>query len=135
MRLRVARIIGKFEGGESGIIFLETLAALALLGIIVIAFLSGLATASKAVMVADERTTAESLAQSQMEWAKNAGYEYEATEYSPAPLPSGQDYVDYSATIAVEPLRSPGDGIQKITVTIRRAGEEVIKLEGYKLNR
>ena len=45
MRLRVARIIGKFEGGESGIVFPETLAALAPLGIIVVAFLSGLATA------------------------------------------------------------------------------------------
>ena len=135
MRLRVARMFGKFEYSESGIVFLETLAALALLSTIVVAFLSGLATVSKATIVADERTTAESLARSQMAWVKNADYVYDATEYSLAPLPSSQDYFNYSATIAVASLRNPDDGIQKITVTVKRAEEEVIKLEGYKVDR
>ena len=128
-------MLGKFQSDESGIVFLEVLAALALLGVIGVAFLSGLATTSKATIVADKRTTAESLARSQMEWVKNADYAYDVTEYSPAPLPTGQDYLGYSAIIAVVPLRSPDDGVQKVTVTVKRSGEEVIELEGYKVDR
>jgi len=120
---------------ESGVTLLETVVALAILGTIAVTFLSGLATTSKAAFTADERATAESLAQSQMEWAQNADYVYDATQYSPAPIPSGKDYINYSATIAAEPLDSPDDGIQKITVTVNRSGEAVITLEGYKVDR
>jgi len=109
--------------------------ALAILGTIAVAFLSGLATASKAAFIADEQATAESLAQSQMEWVKNADYVYSATEYSPAPIPDGKDYINYSAIIAAEPLHDPDDGIQKITVTVKRFDKGVIKLEGYKVDR
>ncbi|MFQ5996594.1 MAG: hypothetical protein ACE5KP_03105 [Dehalococcoidales bacterium] len=133
--MRLLRILGKFTGGESGIAFLETAVALAILGVIAVAFLNGLTTSSKSVFTADEQTTAESLAQSQMEWVKSANYSYEATTYSPAPLPSGKDYLDYSVLITAEPLRNPDDGIQKITITIRRADKGVIKLEGYKVDR
>ena len=128
-----AKMFGKFERSESGATFIETLAALALMGIVATAFLSGLATTSKATIVADEHTTAKSLAQSQMEWAKNTDYVYETTAYSSAPLPSGPDYLNYLATIDVEPLHSPDEGIQKIIVTINHSDKEVIKLEGYKL--
>ena len=70
----IARILSKIAGSESGIIFMETVIALALLGIIAVAFLSGLATTSKATVIAGEQTTAESLAQSQMEWVKKITY-------------------------------------------------------------
>ena len=120
---------------ESGVALLEMVVALAILGTIAVTFLSGLVTTSKAAFTADERATAESLAQSQMEWAKNSDYVYSATQYSPAPMPSGKDYINYSATIAAEPLHDPDDGIQKITVTVTRSGEGVITLEGYKVDR
>ena len=109
--------------------------ALAVLGTIAVVFLSGLVTSSKATFSADERATALSLAQSQMEWAENTSYSYFATEYSPAPMPSGKDYVYYSANITAVPLHDPDDGIQKIIVTVIRSGEVVITLEGYKVNR
>jgi len=133
--MRLLRILGKFTGRESGVTFIETVVALAILGVIAVAFLNGLTTTSKSVFIADEHTTAESLAQSQMEWVKNASYSYNATTYSPAPIPSGKDYLNYSTLITAEPLRSPDDGIQKIIVTIKRSDKGVTKLEGYKVDR
>ena len=121
--------------GEKGSSLIETLVALALLGVIVVAFLSGLATTSKATIVADEQSTAESLARSQMEWAKTATYVSGVTTYSAAPIPSGSDYTGYSANISAVSLNTPDDGIQKITVTVKHFAKEVTKLEGYKVNR
>ena len=133
--LREVRMPSMFACRESGITLIETVVALAILGVIAVTFLSGLATASKAAFIADEQATAESLAQSQMEWVKNADYVYSATEYSPAPIPGGKDYINYSAIIAAEPLHDPDDGIQKITVTVKRSDKGVINLEGYKVDR
>lgn len=62
------------RGKEAGVSLIETLIALALLGIIAATFLSGLTTAAKATFIADERATAESLARSQMEYVKSQGY-------------------------------------------------------------
>lgn len=121
--------------GHRGVSLIETLVALAIIGAITAIFLSGLITASKASFTADEQTTAESLARSQMEWVKNATYEEDTAQYPPALMPSGSDYVNYSAVIAAEPLHDPDDGIQKITVTIKRFDETIITLEGYKRQR
>ena len=126
---------GIFACRESGVTLIETVVAVAILGVIAVTFLSGLATTSRAVFIADERATAESLAQSQMEWVKNVNYSYNATEYSPAPIPGGKDYINYSANISAQPLHAPDDGIQKITVTVKRSDKGVIKLEGYKVDR
>ncbi len=133
--LRVVRRISRFAGSESGVTFIETVVALALLAAIAVAFLSGLATTSKAAIIADEQNTAESLAQSQMEWAKKADYVYGTTGYSLATIPGGKDYIGYSATITTEPLHNPDDGIQKIIVTVEHYDKEVLKLEGYKVDR
>ncbi len=120
---------------ESGVTLLETVVALAILGTIAVTFLSGLVTTSKAAFTVDERATVESLAQSQMEWSLNATYVYEATQYDPAPIPSGKDYINYSANITAQPLNIPDVGIQKITVTVNRTGEQVFTLESYKVDR
>ena len=136
MRLfRVDKGASIFSCRESGVTLLNTLLALAILGVIAVAFLNGLANASKAAFTADEQSTAESLAQSQMEWAKTVTYVYSATEYSPAPIPGGKDYINYSAIIAADPLHDPDDGIQKIIVTVKHSDKGVIKLEGYKVDR
>ena len=133
--LKAAKMLSIFTRSESGVTLIETLVALAIVGAIAVAFLSGLATTSKATIIADEQATAESLARSQMEWVKNADYVYSVTEYSPASLPSNKDYVNYSAVITAEPLHVTDDGIQKITVTIKHFDKEVMKLKGYKVDR
>ncbi len=128
--MRLFSISRVFICRESGVTLLETVVALAILGTIAVTFLSGLTTTSKAAFTTDERATAESLAQSQMEWAQSASYN--ATGYLPPPPPSSRDYTNYSANITAEPR---GEGIQKITVTVNRSGEQVFTLESYKVNR
>ncbi len=71
LRLRVTKKLG---GGESGVTLIETLVALAVLGLIAVVFLSGLATAARATLIADEQATAESLARSEIEYVKSQDY-------------------------------------------------------------
>ncbi len=133
--MRLFSVLRIFTRRESGITLIETVVALAILGTIAVIFLSGLTTTSKAAFIFDEQATAESLARSQMEWAQNADYVYDTTEYSPTAIPNSKDYLNYSATIAAESLNNPDDGIQKITVTVTRFGETTTKLQGYKVDR
>ena len=129
------KITRKLKGNEAGVSLIETAVALAILGLIAVAFISGLATAAKATIIADEQATAESLARSQMEYVKTLDYVYDTTQYSPAPIPDGEDYSGYSVMIDAEPLHDTDDGIQKITVTIKHYDKPVITLEGYKVDR
>ncbi len=144
--LKRQNLCGLFQHNSKGFSLIEVLIALALLGIIGVAFLSGLATASKALFIADERTTAESLARSQMEYVKNCSYEYGASpSYEQVDVES-LTHPGYFISVDAPPidpdtgaaLANPGDdeGIQKITVTIEHPdGDEVITLDGYKVNR
>ena len=134
---KLARLFRIFARRERGATLIETLIALAILGVVAAAFLSGLTTTAKGTIIADEQATAESLARSQMEWVKseNVPYIYGTTEYSAALIPAGEDYADYSATIDAEALNSPDNGIQKITVNINHSDKELLKLTGYKMDR
>ena len=131
----VAKMLRIFSFGESGISLIEVVAALAILSGVAVAFLSGLATTSRASVIDDEQATAESLARSEMEWLRNIDYVYEATEYPPAPLPPDGDYISYSVTTTAEPLHSPDDGIQKIAVIVKRVNKEIVILENYKVDK
>jgi len=132
---------------SGGFTLIEVLIALALFAIIAIVFAGGLSTASRAVLTADVRTRAESLARTQMESVKN------------------EDYIDYSESghgnytvieedlytlqVDVEPLNPDtyapynedegvfdyDDGIQLITVTVSHDDRQVITLVGYKIDR
>lgn len=125
-------MLKKIIKSERGITLVEVLVALALLGLIASAFLMAISTATKAIYIADERTTAESLARSQLEFVKE------------------QEYIDYSETghdvydeiiipdekygigsLIVEELQI---GLQKITVIIHHHDYEVLTLEGYKVD-
>jgi type II secretory pathway pseudopilin PulG len=128
-------IIRFFTRRESGVTFMETVIALAILGTVSVTFLNGLTTTSKSVFMTDERSTAESIAQTQMEWVKNASYDPGATTYPPAPIPDGKDYLNYSTVITAAPLDTPDDGIQKVTVTIQHSSKDAFHLEGYKVDR
>ena len=110
-------------GKEKGMTILETAIALALLGIVGVFIFSGLATTSRSVFIARERTTALSLAQSQTEYVNSLDY---SAEYIPDLIP----YEDYDVDIYAD---EPYGGIQKITVTIRHHDRPVITLESYKL--
>jgi len=117
---------------QRGFTLIEVIIALALLGIIAIAFLGALATASTAIIIADERTTAESLARSQMEYVKSQDYSdnqwsYEVTGSSRTVLagtPSWWDddnppllssnYAGYSVEVKAEDFDADNDGILEV---------------------
>jgi type II secretory pathway pseudopilin PulG len=113
---------------ETGSSLIETVVALALLGIIGVTFLGALATTSNSRLIADEHASARILAESQMESIKKQTY---ASSYEPVPIP--MDYPGYSAAIDVDNMRN--GNIQKITVTIRHHDRDIETLESYKVNR
>ncbi len=163
--LKRQNLCGLFQHNSKGFSLIEVIIALALLGIIGVAFLGGLFTASKATFIADERTTAESLARSQMEYVKDQDY-ITADAYDPGVPGSGEviylkideseipeGYFIWSvnrAGFTVEntiyvygvPWDSESNetvvtdvGLQRIKLVIKHNGDPVITLEGYKVDR
>ncbi|MFC1957490.1 prepilin-type N-terminal cleavage/methylation domain-containing protein [Chloroflexota bacterium] len=131
-------VIRKLKGNESGATLLETLVALAILGLVAVAFLGGLSTGAKATIVANERTTAESLAQSQMEYVKSQDYDSRNNpQYTQIPdNPTGYDiFINAERLDAKDDGHENDDGIQKITVTVSHNGNLVLTVEGYKVER
>ena len=147
----------RLKRSQKGFGLIEVIIALGLLGIIGVALLGALAAASSAIIVSDERSTAESLARSEMEYVKSNDYStapwsYELpagtsptgqfpewwNEEEPHTLPEGYD--NYTATVVASRLdpyddgTDSDDGLQKITVTITFLEEEdtIIVMEGYK---
>jgi len=66
--LRLTKSCQAFVGNSRGFTLIEVLIALAILGVAGVAFLTALTTASTAIIVGDERTTAESLVRSELEY-------------------------------------------------------------------
>ena len=130
---------------EKGFSLIEVMIAIALLGIIAIAFLGALSTGSKAIFIADKQATAESLARTEMEYVKSQDYidysEDPHDVYDTISTPTGYS-VNFSA-VPFDPdtglpysqvggIFEQDDGIQKITVKVDHQAQEVIILEGYK---
>jgi len=138
---------------------IEVVVALTLFAIIAIAFAGGLGTASKAVLTADIRTNAESLARTQMEDVKKQLYNYAPTggvaNYTKiADIREGYAICSGNVTtgkpfncgngdlIIAIPWNSGNNtaadtdtGLQKITLVITHEGNDIITLEGYKVDR
>ncbi|MDP2952038.1 MAG: prepilin-type N-terminal cleavage/methylation domain-containing protein [Chloroflexota bacterium] len=108
---------------QRGVSLVESLVAVALLGVAVIAPLSALSTGLLAEGVADEGVTAQSLARSQLEEIKAASY---------APTYSAIQEPGYNVSVGVTSLDA---NMQKITVTILRDGRTLQVVEDYKVNR
>ena len=138
--MRLNRKVRKaFQGSSRGFTLLEVVIAIALIGIIAVAVLSSLSTASMALIIADRRATAESLARSQMESIRDQDYiDYSESghdDYDLIPSPEGYEI----EPVTVEPLDV---GLQKITVTVsyyivrpeNRMVEQEYTLVDYKRN-
>ena len=157
-----SRLGRAFQRPSPGFTLVEVLIALALFSIIAIAFAGGLGTASRAVITADVRATAESLARTQMEHVKNQPYQDEDDlvngealylKIASADIPNGYEICSVSRNgtivkcsngdpiVAVpwdsatgERLEPMGEdnGLQKVILVIKHEGTQVITLEGYK---
>ena len=125
---------------QKGQMLIEVLVAMAILGVVAVAFLSAMVTSYGAVALADRKTTAESLTRTELERVKDAPYpivDYTRISTSsapPSPPPSGYR-VEVTAVYIVPPTYVPGTaagmaGMQMITVkvvTVRTDGS-VIKV-------
>ena len=127
--------------GQRGVIIIETLAALAVLGLIGAAFLGGLFTSSKTIMLSQQNVTAESLFKSQVEYIKTQAY-IPVADYStencyelidiPADL-AGQSYdVEINPPEQIiAPDLAPFE-LQSITVVVKRNGVIVLTVSIYR---
>lgn len=130
--------------GQRGVAFLEILVGLALLGIIGIAFLNGMTSTFKAIVISQERVAAESLAKSQIEYLKVQDYilvadydpDYPATSYELITVPSDLAAAGYSVNISTpEALISELEGgfeLQSINITVRRNSEQKMQISIYR---
>lgn len=129
---------------ETGIGLVESLAAVAILGIAATSFVLSLSTGAIAVRDDDQIVVAQSLAHTQLEYVKNYPYDPGATTYpyvytydetynpNPITLPEG-----YGISVVVSSITQAGGDtdIQKITVTISQEGVELLTAEDYKVRR
>jgi prepilin-type N-terminal cleavage/methylation domain-containing protein len=147
----------RLVSGQKGTTLIEVLIAIAILGMIAVPFLTALSTSSRGIIIADERTTAESLVRSEMEYVKNSpynstGFSYEipATPDNPPPWDESRTalddrYAGYSVNVTGVPIDpdtgealSSGDkNIQNITVRVYHWGEDepVLTTSTYKIAR
>jgi len=129
---------------ETGIGLVESLAAVAILGAAVTAFVVSLSTGALAVREGDQEVVAQSLARAQLEYIKNYQYSPGATTYpyvytysktynpNPATLPEGYDI---SVVVSSIPQAGGDSDIQKVTVIISRNGVNRLTVDDYKVNR
>jgi type II secretory pathway pseudopilin PulG len=121
-------------GKEQGITMIETMIGLAIIGLVTVVFLSGLATASQGTILSREQTTAESLVRSEIEYVRSYPYEYDVLTYPVDPgltIPVG--WVIPLPT--VEPVHATDDGLQKVTVSAEHNGETILSIVMYKAYR
>ena len=113
--------------GEKGISLIDTIAAVALLGVISASFLGGLATTSNSRVSADERASSKILAETIMEHVRKQPY---ATTYE---FTIPDDFPGYTATINATKQRN--NNIQLVRVTVHHRDRDVFSLESYKVSR
>jgi type II secretory pathway pseudopilin PulG len=115
---------------QRGMGLAETLVAVAILGTAVVAFIVSLSAGSLTVKEQDTETVAQRLAQTQMEYTKNAAFIPGAVTYPVLAAPA-----TYSVTVGVTQATGGDTNIQKITVKVLKDSVSIITLTDYKVNR
>jgi prepilin-type N-terminal cleavage/methylation domain-containing protein len=120
---------------QEGQTLIEVLIALAIFGVVAVAFLTALTTTSVALIVADQKTTAESLARSELEYIRNSPYADTYDDNGDGWLTDTAVWVfkiptGYSLQILTGPAERAG--MQQITVKVYQKGELVLTTVTYK---
>jgi len=110
---------------------IEVLIALALTGGVVVMVLTTLSTGTKTLGTLDEMTTAENIAQAQLEYTKSDTFQSLPATYDVIPNPPS----NYSVTVEASAVPSRDASLQKITVTVYHQSDLVFSKEGYKVDR
>jgi len=151
------------NGYEKGLSLIETIVGLAIISIVAVVFITGLATSFKGKMVQDKGAFGQAIAVSQMEYVKTQpfstnewSYSVSTTNRSSTQQPSWwddnnppqlkDDYDRYYAVLAAEDFDADGDSllevpgdddsVREITITVyNTADEEQFSLTAYKANK
>ena len=121
----------KIKGaGERGIGLVEAAVALALLGGVVLTMVFSLSGGAIAVEKDDELETAQGLARTEMEYIKAYTYNATATTYPAVSAPSS-----YSINVTVSAVPDANSYVQKVVVSISKAGRDLFTIQDYKEDR
>ena len=123
----------KLARDQKGIGIVETLVALAILGVISVGFLSAIATSYTAVRLSDRRTTAESVARTMIERVRVAPYPLATGVVGglDAGLPSGFT-AEVSVANSTEWVGTPPSPVQLVTVVVKHQDRTILTTETYK---
>lgn len=154
MKKLLPKVAKALRGSSKGLTLIEVLIALAIFSIIGVAFFVGLATSYHGLIIADERTTAESLTRSELEYIKSTsysdlegGFSYQIPGNPPPPWwdpPHSLDsqYENYSVNVTGVPIDpethepdGPDQGLQQITVEVYHGAKLVLTTVDYKVKR
>ena len=124
---------------QVGFAMLEVLISLALIGIVVAGILSALSTSSRATITNDVQTTAQNLAEGQIEYVRGQPYDADIDHNPPeyqvlADVPAG--YNVNCTAIRLDPEgdgSDDDDGLQKITVTVNFNSVTATTIEAYRV--
>jgi Tfp pilus assembly protein PilV len=117
-------------GGQDGVGLVETLVAVAILGVTLVTLLAAISTGSIGVATTEERVTAENLARSQLEYTKSQPYSTAPASYATVTPPAG-----YAISAEATSIPEGDSSIQKITVTVTRDSDTLLTVEDYKVDR
>ncbi len=126
---------------QEGNSHVEALVTVAILGLFGTALLGGLLTATKTTPLTDEKSTAQSLAENQLEYVRTQDYDYINNPPQYLALSGTAVPNDYSITNTAIHLDPEGDGsadddgIQKISVTIKHGNKTVTSIDSYRIRR
>ena len=128
------------NNGQRGYTLVEVIVAVAIVGVIAVAFLSALTSGYLALALADENTVAESLTRTEFERVRDADYPIVLPDPDAGIVgnyPRHRDVLGdlYDVDIDVDPPVDPEAEqrpIQLVTVTISHQGDVVLITETYK---
>ena len=115
---------------QSGMSLVESVVAIGILGIAITAFVTGLSTGSISVREMEQQTIAQRMVRTQLEYVKSYAFEPGAATYPVVSTPEG-----YTVSVDVTAVPGGDTSIQKITVVVRREGEDLLSVEDYKVDR